>query len=157
MERNLSEAVTGRALPRSFILDYSTVDDEAHVTELRGVVQRNLVEFEFPDGLSQVDLLDECRAMTQLDDFDTVFDLTMQMISGKPVTIWIKGLNGTREKLCEFFVTNPKQDLRGVPEIDQHPYLVVWLTEYIGGLISKKFPAPGTKPVPQASAQEKSR
>jgi hypothetical protein len=153
MDKILAEQITGQEKPRSFLLDISAVEHEDETTLLRETA-RDSVEFVFPDGFAEVDLLDECRALTQLNDFDTMYDLTMQYLNGKPVTINLKDEKGGKTEFCSFFVTHPQQDLRGVQEINDYPFLVVWMTEFIGGMLSKKFPVPGKNTSPQSRTPE---
>jgi hypothetical protein len=91
----------------------------------------------FPDGLNQVDLIEECRALTMLDDFDTMYDLTMQLLKGKTAAVMLKNLDGVLEELCR--INSPEwRDLRGVEMINAYPVLIVWLTEAVAKHISKE-------------------
>jgi hypothetical protein len=149
-----AEEAVGVAPPRAFLaLDASVLDRAEERKIVREDVKQNRIEYVFPDGLNQVDLLEECRALTMLDDFDTMYDLTMQMLAGKPVVINIKGFNGVKAELCSFQVVDRYQNLRGVAAIDEYPCLVTWLTEFIGAHISKKFPTPGNNP-PQRESEK---
>ncbi|MDR2444508.1 MAG: hypothetical protein LBD44_01030 [Spirochaetaceae bacterium] len=98
-------------------------------------------------------MIEECRALEKIDDFDTMYDLTMQMLEGKTVIINIKNLDGSRTELCCFQVVDRYQNLRGVDAINDYPSLVTWLTEFIGAHISKKYPLPGTQPPLQQAAE----
>jgi hypothetical protein len=84
-----------------------------------------------------------------------MYDLTMQMLVGKPVAINIKNLDGSKTELCSFQVVDRYQNLRGVEAIDEYPWLVTWLTEFIGAYISKKYPLPGRN-LSQPQAAKKS-
>jgi hypothetical protein len=151
-----AEAAVGVAPPRAFLaLDASVLDHAEEHKITREDIKENRIEYIFPDGLNQVDLLEECRALTALDDFDTMYDLTMQMLVGKPVTINIKNPDGSKTEICSFQVVDRYQNLRGVEAIDEYPCLVTWLTEFIGAHISKKFPLP-MKNLPQQQAAGKS-
>jgi hypothetical protein len=150
----MTQQDTGKE-PVSFILDAAVLDMQETHTILREDIKLNRVEYVFPEGLNQVDLIEECRALTQLDDFDTMYDLSMQMLAGKPLTILIKNLDGSKTELCSFQVVDRFMNLRGAVEaIDQFPCLVTWLTEFIGAHISKKYPVPGNNLL-QPQAQEK--
>jgi hypothetical protein len=157
-QNRFAEQAAGVAPPRAFLaLDASVLDQEEAHEVLREDIKANRVEYIFPDGLNQVDLIEECRALTRLDDFDTMYDLTMQMLAGKPVTIHIKNLDGSKTVLCDFQVVDRYQDLRGVDAIDEYPCLVTWLTEFIAGHIAKKFPRPmSALSQPQAAEKEPS-
>jgi hypothetical protein len=139
---NFAKDAVGVSLPRSFLLDASVLDQQETHKIVREDIKLNRVEYVFPVGLNQVDLLEECRALNKLDDFDTMYDLTMQMLEGKPVVINIKNFDGSRTELCNFQVVDRYQNLRGVDAIDEYPVLVTWLTEFIGAHISKKYPLP---------------
>jgi hypothetical protein len=141
---NFAEQAVGVTSPRAFVALDASVLDYAETHELiREDIKQNRIEYIFPDGLNQVDLIEECRALTMLDDFDTMYDLTMQMLVGKPVTVTIKNLDGSKTELCSFQVVDRYQNLRGVEAINEYPCLVTWLTEFIGAYISKKSPLLG--------------
>jgi len=149
-QQTVQEAV--RQIPKSFILDASVLDMQETYEIMKEDVKQNRVEFQFPEGLNQVDLIEECRALTQLDDFDAVYDLTMQMLEGKPLLILIKNTDGTKTVLANFQITDRYMNLRGEEAINQYPVLVIWLTEFVGAFISKKFPLPGkSQSQPQAA------
>jgi hypothetical protein len=150
-----AEAAVGVAPPRAFLaLDASVLDHAETHKIIRDDIKQNRVEYIFPDGLNQVDLIEECRALTMLDDFDTMYDLTMQMLAGKPVTVNIKNLDGSKTELCSFQVVDRYQNLRGVEAVDEYPCLVTWLTEFMGAHISKKYPLLGRN-LSQPQAAEK--
>jgi hypothetical protein len=158
-ERNtFAEGAVGVSPPRAFLaLDASVLDmREAHEI-IRDDVKQNRIEYVFPDGFNQVDLIEECRALTMLDDFDTMYDLTMQMLVGKPVTINVKNLDGSKTELCSFQVIDRYQNLRGVEAINEYPCLVTWLTDFVGAHILKKYPTPGVSLPQQESGKTKSR
>lgn len=121
---------------------------------LREDVKQNRIEFVFPEGLNQPDLIEECRALTRLDDFDTMYDLTMQMLEKKPVVINLINYDDSRTELCNFYVVDRYMKLRGIEAINQYPCLVTWLAEFMAAHISKKFPQP-MKNQPQTQAAEK--
>jgi hypothetical protein len=148
-QNTFAEEAVGVTPPRAFLaLDASVLDHAETHRIIRDDIRQNRLEYIFPDGLNQVDLIEECRALTMIDDFDTMYDLTMQMLVGKPVTINIKNLDGSKTELCSFQVVDRYQNLRGVEAVDEYPYLVTWLTEFIGAYISKKYPTPGENPLP---------
>jgi len=141
-------------VPPNFVLDASVLDMQETYEVIREDVKQNRIQYLFPAGLNQVDLFEECRALTRLDDFDTMYDLTMQMLEGKPLMILLKNLDGSSTILANFQVTDRYMNLRGQDAIDRYPYLVTWLTEFIGAYLSKKFPQP-TRSQLQAQAAEK--
>ena len=133
-------------------LDASILDMEETHEIMREDVKQNRIIYEFPEGLNQVDVFEEARALTTLEDFDAWYDLAMQMLAGKPVAIHITNLNGSKSELCAFQVTDRYMNLRGVDAISEYPWIVVWMVEFIKGHVSKKFPLPGAGPSrPQAA------
>lgn len=107
-------------------------------------VQQNKIKFEFPNGFSEIRLIEECRAINALDvsvpeNFDLMYDITMQMLNGKPVFIFfVEGSKKT--EVARFVVTSRYMDLRGVPFINSYPVAVNWLVEFISGYLGKKYP-----------------
>jgi len=141
------------AVPQ-FILDASVMDDMEVHEIVKEDIKQNRVRFLFPKGVNQLDLLVECRALAKLDDFDTMYDLTMQMLEGKPLTILMVCDDGSMEELCSFQVTDRYMDLRGIDVIDSFPCLVNWLTEFVGAYLTKKYRTP-LKSAPSAKGSKK--
>jgi hypothetical protein len=141
-EKSFAEQATGAKPPRSFLLDAAVLDLAEEHKIVREDIKRNRIVFEFPDGLSDTDVLDECRALDKLDDFDVVYDLTMQKLVGKPLRVWIRQDDGSRSLFCEFHVASRYQDLSGVEEIEEHPIVINWLVEFMGAHLLKKYPTP---------------
>lgn len=107
-------------------------------------IQQNKIKFEFPNGFTELRLIEECRAVNALDvsdpdNFDLMYDITMQMLNGKPVFIYFED-NGKKAEVARFVVTSRYMDLRGVPFICAYPIAVNWLVEFISGYLGKKFP-----------------
>lgn len=107
-------------------------------------IQENKIEFSFPEGFTQLRLIEECRALNALDmtvpdNFDLMYDITMQMLVGKIVVISFRE-NGVRQELSRFVVTDRYMNMRGVDIIDEYPVLVNWLVEFIAGYLGKKYP-----------------
>jgi hypothetical protein len=145
---SFAEETLGVKPPRSFILDASVLDGSEEQEIMREDVRQNRIEYEFPAGFNRLDLLEECRALTMLDDFDVMYDLTMQMLAGKGVIVRIKNHNGTKTELCRFQVVDRFQDLRAIDAVDEYPSIITWLTEFVAGMLLKKFPAPGNDTLP---------
>jgi len=131
-----------RGTPQNFVLDASVLDAQEAHNIAREDVKQNRIEYVFPDGLNQIDLFEEARALTMLYDFDTMYDLTMQMLVGRSIEINIINFDGSKTQICLFQVTDRHMNLRGVDAINEYPCLVTWLTEFIGAHISKKYPLP---------------
>jgi hypothetical protein len=140
-QNSFAEQAAGVSPPRAFLALDASVLDQAETHKIRrDEIKQNGIEYIFPDGFNQADLLEECRALTMLDDFDTMYDFTMQMLVGKPVVINIKNPDGSRVTLCSFQVVDRYQDLRGVDAIAEYPCLMTWMTECIGSYLAGKLP-----------------
>jgi len=146
--------VIGGAVPPNIVLDASIFDMQETLEVLREDVKQNRIEYQFPGGLNQIDILEECRALNNLKDFDLMYDITMQMLEGKPLLILIKNYDSSKTVLASFQITDRYMDLRGQEAISKYPYLVNWLTEFMGAYLAKKFPVP-MRSQPQAQAPEK--
>jgi hypothetical protein len=133
------------------IFDASLLDMGEEFDALREDIKLNRIEYIFPDKLAQVDLIEECRALTQLNDFDIMYDLTMQMLEKRTVVINLKNDDGSRTELANFYVVNKYMNLRAFAVINEFPCLVTWLVEFMATHISKKLPTPGKS---QLQAQE---
>jgi len=158
MQETESAETAKRSAPPNFILDASVLDMQETYKIIKEDIKQNRIEYVFPDGLNQIDLFEECRALSKPNDFDTMYDLTMQMLEGKPLAILLKNFDGSKTILANFQITDRYMNLRGEEAINQYPVLVVWLTEFIGAYLSKKFPMPGqSQPQPQASEKKGGR
>ena len=112
---------------------------------IRYNIQHNNIMFDFPDGFTQLRLIEECRALncldiTDPDNFDMIYDITMQMLTGKPVFIYFIDSQDNKHEIGKFVVTDRYMNLRGVGIIDEYPILVNWLVEFIAGYLGKKYP-----------------
>lgn len=129
----------------NIFLDASILKNK-EVDEVQRIdVQQNKIHFEFPNGFAEIRLIEECRALNALDitnpdNFDLMYDITMQMLIGKPVFIYFADDNGKQTEVARFVVTNRYMNLRGVPFIDIYPITVNWLVEFISGYLGKKYP-----------------
>lgn len=126
-------------------LDASAIADKEVDKAIRFNVQQNRIKFEMPDGFSQLRLIEECRALNALDledadNFDLMYDITMQMLCGKPVFVYYVDNFSKETEIGHFVVTDRYMNLRGVPIIDEYPILVNWLVEFVAGYLGKKFP-----------------
>jgi hypothetical protein len=150
-----AQEATGITPPRSFILDASVLEEQDIQKITSDDIKQNRVEFVFPDGLAEVDLLEECRALTSLDDFDTMYDITMQFLTGKSLVVNIKNEDGSRSVLCKFQVTSKEMNLRSIDAIAESPVVIVWLVEFMAAYLSKKRPTLKRKPLPGVSEGKK--
>lgn len=128
----------------NIFLDASILKGRQQDEEEKIDVQQNKISFEFPNGFAEIRLIEECRALNALDvsdpdNFDLMYDITMQMLVGKPVFIYF--VEGTvKKEVARFVVTNRYMDLRGVAFIYEYPIVVNWLVEFIAGYLGKKYP-----------------
>ncbi len=125
---------------KPYILDASILSNHTYDAAERLDIASNRIVFEFPNGFETIPLIEECRALDNIDDFDLMYDITMQMLTGKSVVIYIKDLSGVKHKQCAFQVTDRYMDLRGVEFINNYPVVVTWLTKFIGEMLLKKYP-----------------
>ena len=141
---------------KSYVLDASIFDDHNTVEAVREDVAMNRIVFEFPAGFSDIDFIEECRALNALYDFDLMYDITMQMLAEKPVIIYLRKYSDSNEKveLAKFIVTNRYMDLRGVDILHKYPVIVNWLVKMIGEHLLKKFPRPSVDGLAESLEQK---
>lgn len=126
-------------------LDYSVLEKKQKQMEWSLEVKQERVRFEFPAGFTQLRLIEECRALNCLDlsdpdNFDFMYDITMQMLVGKSVFIYFIDDMGTKHEVERFVVTDRYMNMRGVDFIDEYPVVMNWLVEFVSGELAKKFP-----------------
>ena len=153
-DHSLGEKVAGVKPPRSFILDSAVLTYEEETKIVRENIKQNCIVFEFTAGVNQLDLLEECRALTQLEDFDAMFDIAVQLLVGKELVIYIRDERGKLHEVCRFVVTDRQQDWRSIQFIDDFPVVVTWLAEFVAAMLLKKYPEPG-KNLASPQAREK--
>ena len=125
-------------------LDASVLKGKEQEERLKVSVQQENIRFEFPQGFAQLRLIEECRALNALDvtnpdNFDLMYDITMQMLVGKIVAIdFVEG--NQKEEIARFVVTDRYMNMRSIDIIDEYPVLVNWLVEFIAGYLGKKYP-----------------
>ena len=126
-------------------LDASVLRNSETEEIRREDVRQNRIRFEFPEGFQTLRLIEECRALNALDvsdpdNFDLMYDITMQMLVGKVVFIYFVDDNLVKHEMARVVVTNRYMNLRSVGAIDSYPILVNWLVEFIAGMLGKKYP-----------------
>ena len=151
----LAERATGAKPLRSFMLDSSVLLKKEEYAIVREDIKQNGVRFVFPEGFNDLDLIEECRALQNPDDFDLMFDITMQMLVGKPVVILIRNQANEAVEWLKFQVTERYQNLRTYEKIDAHPTVILWLTEFIAGHLLKKLPMLGSENSGSTKASKK--
>ena len=138
-------------------LDSSVADRKDYHEKIRLDVEYNRILFEFPQGLSTIPLIEECRALNGLDDFDLMFDITMQLLVTKPVMVYLRDYNGNKHIFEKFIVTDRYMDLRGVPKINEYPIIVNWLVSFIADHLRKKYPRPSVEELLQTVSKSKKK
>ena len=123
-------------------LDASILDMKQQREAIKLDVAENRILFEFPSGFAQIPLIEECRALNELDNFDLMFDITMQLLTGKPVFIYLRDYSGEKHLFEKFVCTDRHMDLRGVEKINEYPIIVNWLVRFVAEHLSKKYPRP---------------
>lgn len=126
-------------------LNASSIADTEEDFIRRRQLQRSNIEFVFPEGFTQLRLIEECRAINALDvddpdNFDLMYDITMQMLTGKTVLVNFVEQDLTRTQIGKFHVTDRYMNLRSADIIDEYPILVNWLVEFVAGYLGKKYP-----------------
>lgn len=126
-------------------LDSSVLNNNEMEEIIKYNIQQNNILFEFPEGFTQLRLIEECRALncldvTDADNFDLMYDITMQMLVGKSVFIYFIDDKEDKHEVSKFVVTDRYMNLRGVEFIDEYPIVVNWLVEFIASYLGKKFP-----------------
>lgn len=127
-------------------LDASSIASKEEDEVRRLKIQRNCIEFEFPEGFTKLRLIEECRALNALDiedpdNFDLLYDITMQMLVGKTVFVnYIDNKTLQKTQVGKFHVTDRYMNLRSADIIDAYPILVNWLVEFVAGFLGKKYP-----------------
>lgn len=126
-------------------LDASVLAHREEKAVLREDVRQNGIRFEFPGGFNTLPVIEECRALNALeldnpDNFDLMYDITIQMLVGRPVFVYMIGDNDCKHELAKFVITDRYMNLRGIGIIDEYPVIVNWLVEFMAAHLAKKFP-----------------
>ncbi len=127
------------------ILNASVLDNATQFERIAKDLEMNRVTFEFPEGFTDIPLIEECRAISEANNpeaFDLLYDITMQLLVGKCVHITLKNYDDRVIKFCSFVVTNRYMNLRSIPELDNYPIVVMWMVKFVIGWLSKKLPVP---------------
>jgi hypothetical protein len=135
-------------------LDATVLDSLETHRHIQGSVKSRL-SYKFPDGFNSVNVLDKCRELHNLDDFDTVYNLTIKLLKGKTVVAELRDFNGTVEEL--YRINAPDWDnLRGVEAVNSYPVLIVWLTDIVAGHIIGEVEEAWKKSTSAAAGRETS-
>jgi hypothetical protein len=144
------------SLPNFLVLDSTSLQDE-QTNNLREHIRLDRIQFVFPEGFAKVPILEECRALCDLENFDVMYDLTMQYLAGKPLLIQIINNDGSRTTLGKCHVVDKHQDLRIMQCVNDYPWLIYWMVEFLAGHLSKKFPLPLSEPESPAASKKMGR
>lgn len=130
---------------QSAFLDASILRNQQVEDAIRYNVQQNNIRFEFPDGFQTLRLIEECRALNALDlsdpdNFDLMYDITVQMLVGKIVLVYFVDNDLVKHEIGKFVINNRYMNLRNIDVIDEYPVLVNWLVEFVAGMLGKKYP-----------------
>jgi hypothetical protein len=120
------------------ILDASTIKDIGECLAAREDVKLNQVEFIFPRGRADADLLEKCRAISNIDDFSAAYAFSMLLCSGTELVINIKDGRSSVKELCRVMPADWPA-LRDVEMIARYPVLIVWLTDHIKTLLLQEL------------------
>ena len=132
----------GGSSRHGIFLDAEILERQKEVEILRNEVKENRISFEFPDGFTDIPIIEDCRMLEDINNFDLMFDVTMQKLTGKPVIIRLKDDKGMNKVVASFVVTSRYMNLRGVDFIAEYPVVVTWLMEFMQQLLLKKYPLP---------------
>lgn len=151
--------ITTSNKPRFLVLTAQELDDREETKSLRDYIKLDRIRFEIgPDGkFANVPVQEECRALCDLENFDVLFDLTMQYLVGKDLAIYIVNDDRSETELGRMHITSKNDDLRFMQCVVDYPWLVYWLTEFVAGHLSKKFPLPGRIPDPQVAKKKRGK
>jgi hypothetical protein len=138
-------------------LDARIMDNKEYQETIRLDVEYNRILFEFPEGFSSIPLIEECRALNDLDNFDLMYDVTMQMLIGKPVVIILRDYDNGKHVLDKFLVTERYMDLRGVRSINSYPILVNWMVKFVAEHLRKKYPKPLEEELRATTSEDQSK
>jgi hypothetical protein len=112
------------------ILDASTVKGIGEYLAVREDVKLNRIEFVFPRGRADADLLEKCRAISNIDDFSAGYAFSVLSCAETELVVNIKDGHGSVKELCRVMPADWPA-LRDVEMIDKYPVLIVWLTDRI--------------------------
>jgi hypothetical protein len=127
---------------QGIFLDASVQERHTQMEIVRNEVQKNRIAFFFPDGFADIPVIEECRILEDIENFDLMYDIMMQKLSGKRVEIGLRDGKGVMKSMAKFVITNRYMDLRGVDFIAEYPVVIAWLLEFMQDLLLKKFPLP---------------
>lgn len=135
------------------VLTAQELDALDEVKTIRDYIKLDRIKFIVgPDGqFARVPVLEECRALCDLDNFDVMYDLTMQYLTGKELTVTIINDDDSETVLGFTRINNKNDDLRVMQCVADYPWIVHWLVEFVAGYLAKKFPLP-TETAAQAQA-----
>lgn len=159
MQGKTAPNVAKNGIPNFISLDASTLDDKDDMELVREFVKLNRVTFRIlgcnsNNVFSNVSLHEQCRALCDIENFDMMYDFTMQVLLGKKLQIFLRDDKGKNIIVGNSTITDKFDDMRLVfPVLADYPIIMNWLVEFIAGLLGKKFPLP-TKDLGRKAAKK---
>lgn len=151
-------------VPPNFIaLDASLIDEKSDIDIVREFIKLNRVTFIIQgcndaNVFNNVDLFEQCRALCDIENFDTMYDFTMQALVGKRLQIFFRDDKGKKIKVGDATVVDRYDDMRlTFPVLADFPIVMNWLVEFVAGLLGKKLPLPTENLGKQAAKRYQSR
>lgn len=126
---------------KAVFLDASVLKGRERDDRVKFVLKMDAMRFDFPLGINEdIPFIEELRALNNIDDDDFMYDITMQMLTGKRVIIKVKDDAGEYHIVSDFMITDRYMNLRGVPYIEKYPVVFLWLVDFMRHYLLKKYP-----------------
>lgn len=162
VNEGLAEAITGKQKARQFLtLDASVLEHAETHRIIRENIKQNMIVFCFPQGLNDLDLHEEIEALAIIEGGDNVakvsrmYDVTMQLLVDRDLQVKLRDEEGELHLLCEVHIVDRYQNMRGIELINKYPSIMLWLCDFMGEHLLKKYPLPGQiVSVPQAAPKK---
>lgn len=164
VNEDLAGRITGRkGAPGFLTLDASVLEHADTHRIIRENIKQNMIEFCFPQGLNVIDLHEEIEALAIIESGDNVakvdrmYDVTMQLLVDKDLQINMRDEEGVKHELCLVHVVDRYQNMRGIDIINKYPSIMLWLCDFMGEHLIKKYPLPGQIVFAPQAAQKKTK
>jgi hypothetical protein len=141
--------------PAQFLsLDFGAIENLEEHIEMQKDIQMQFVRFVFPEGLNKIDILEICRMIHEPENFDRAYNCMMLLLEGKPVQVYLRSLDGHEDILTQFHVVGHDMNLSLNPALEEYPYLINWMCEFMAGYWLKKYPMPTLPSFPKQASKE---
>jgi len=164
VNEDLASVITGaQKKPEFLTLDAGILEHAETNRIIRENVKQNLIVFCFPQGLNKLDLHEEIEALAIIESGDNVekvsrmYDVTMQMLEDKDLQIKLRDEEGGLHTICEVHIVDRYQNMRGIEIINKYPSIMLWLCDFMGEHLLKKYPLPGQIVFAPQAAQKKAK